>query len=275
MRFRSSLLINDDLLIDPGPDLVAAAVRHGLDLSPVQAVLVTHPHTDHLEPSALYWRRKGFVATPLPRLQVYASQRSFDRILRHEGREIDPAGIHIDARRIGAFQRFEIVTGGDVPPDERFDSGTPPQTPARRYSVWTFGASHAEPSVEPMFFAVQQTEGPEAPGRAPALLYATDTGPFSDETWAFLERARAEGIRFDVTAIDSTSGLGPDSRAHMNLRQSTWHQDELRRRGLLTERAQRFAQHFSHNGTPPHEELSENLAPLGVMPAYDGLVVNA
>jgi hypothetical protein len=126
-----------------------------------------------------------------------------------------------------------------------------------------------------MFFAVQQTAGPEAEGRTPTLLYATDSGPFSEETWASLARLGSEGVRFDVTAIDSTVGLGPDSRGHMNLRQSTWHQNELRRRGLLAERAQRFAHHFSHNGTPPYEELVEHLAPQDVRPAYDGLVVQA
>jgi len=272
LRFRSSLLINDDLLIDPGPDLVAAAIRHNVDLAPVQAALVTHPHTDHLEASTLYWRRKGFVGTPLPLLHVYASQRSFDRVLRHEGREIDPVAIHIQAHRIGAFERVEIETG-EAAADGRFEGGSVPQTPRRRYTVWTFAASHAEPAIEPMFYAIRQTAGPEAEGRTPTLLYATDTGPFSEETWAGLERVGREGLRFDVTAIDSTVGLGPDSRGHMNVRQSTWHQEELERRGLLAEGARRFAHHFSHNGTPPYEELVEHLAPRGVQPAYDGLVV--
>ncbi|HET7770011.1 MAG TPA: MBL fold metallo-hydrolase [Chloroflexota bacterium] len=277
LRFRAAALINDDLLIDPGPDIVAAAVRLGTDLAPVQACLITHPHTDHLEASTFFWRRKGFVATGLPELPVYGSQASMERMLRLERRDIDPTAIRVQPRPIGAFQHFQIETGGELPVDPRFgESDAPvPLTPPRSYSVWTFAASHAEPAIEPMIFAVRQDAGPEVSGGSKTLLYSTDTGPYSDETWTALERLGADGIRFDITAIDSTSGLGPDSKGHMNIRQMAWHQDELRRRGLLSERCQRYAHHFSHNGTPPFEELEPHLAALGVSPSYDGLVVSA
>lgn len=273
LRYRASLLINDDLLIDPGPDVLAAAIRLNVDVAPVQACLVTHPHTDHLESSTFFWRRKGFVATPLPRLHVYASNAAIERLLRLERRDLDPDAIHISTHPIGAFQRFDVTTGGEIERDPRFEHGAMPQTPTRRYEVWTFAASHAEPAQEPVFFGIRQAEGPEVRGGPRALLYATDSGPWSDETWAALERAASQGLRFDVTAIDSTSGLGKDSRAHMNLAQMAWHQDELRKRGLLADGARRFAHHFSHNGTPPYEELVEHLRPQGIESAYDGLVV--
>ena len=277
LRYRASALLNDDLLIDPGPDVLASAIRLGVDLAPVQACLVTHPHTDHLEAGTFFWRRKGFVATGLPELAVYASAASIERMLRLERRDIDPVAIRVRAQQIGAFQRFEVTTGGDLPRDPRFgESGAEvPSTPRRRYAVWTFAASHAELSIEPMFFAIRQEEGPEVAAGPRTLLYSTDTGPYGGETWAALERLGQEGVRFDITAIDSTSGLGPDSKGHMNIRQMAWHQDELRRRGLLSERCRRFAHHFSHNGTPPYEELEQHLATLEISSSYDGLVVTA
>jgi phosphoribosyl 1,2-cyclic phosphate phosphodiesterase len=273
LRLRASLLINDDLLIDPGPDVLAAAIRLGVDLAPVQVCLVTHPHTDHLESSTFFWRRKGFVATPLPLLRVHASAAAIDRLLRLERRELDPAALRISTTPIGAFQRFELTTGGEPERDPRFEDWAAPETARRRYEVWTFAASHAEPSVEPMFFAVRQVDGPEVSAGGRTLLYATDSGPWSEETWRALERLGGEGVRFDVTAIDSTSGLGKDSTAHMNLRQMAWHQDELGKRGLLNEGARRLAHHFSHNGTPPYEELVEHLRPMGIESAYDGMVL--
>jgi phosphoribosyl 1,2-cyclic phosphate phosphodiesterase len=117
--------------------------------------------------------------------------------------------------------------------------------------------------------------GPEAEGRdgLPALLYATDTGPFPDETWQALADLGAQGVRFGAAIIDSTSGAGKDSTAHMNLRQMDAHQEELHRLGLLAPGARRLAHHFSHNGTPPYEELVELLAPRGLEPSYDGMVV--
>jgi phosphoribosyl 1,2-cyclic phosphate phosphodiesterase len=274
LRFRASMLVNDDLLIDVGPDIVASAVRLGVDLAPVQALLVTHPHSDHLEAHNFGWRRKGFVATPLPLLHIYGSAASVQKMSGVEGRQIDPAALRVEHHRIAAFQRFEVRTGGELAPDPRFDDPnlSVPATPPRRYEVQTVAARHATPDAEPMFFAIRQVEGPEAGGREapPALLYATDTGPFLDETWAQLDALGVEGWRFDAAIIDSTSGTLKDSTAHMGVAQMTWHQQELARRRLLTANARRIAHHFSHNGTPPYEELSEILAADGIESSFDG-----
>jgi adenosylcobinamide kinase/adenosylcobinamide-phosphate guanylyltransferase len=48
-RARTSALVDDCLLIDPGPDAGAG----GVDLSGVRTVLVTHDHPDHLDPAFL------------------------------------------------------------------------------------------------------------------------------------------------------------------------------------------------------------------------------
>ena len=90
------------------------------------------------------------MGTPLPLLHVYASRASHERITRRGEREVAPETIRIRQHTIGAFQRFEVATGGAIEPDPRFEVGTVPQTPARGYAVWTFAASHAEPSMEPM-----------------------------------------------------------------------------------------------------------------------------
>ena len=90
---------------------------------------------------------------------------------------------------------------------------------------------------------------------------------------AALEQLAADGWRFQAAIVDATSGAGKDSTAHMNLRQMAWHQQELARRGLLAGGARRIAHHFSHNGTPPYEELSALLAPDAIEPSYDGMVV--
>jgi phosphoribosyl 1,2-cyclic phosphate phosphodiesterase len=271
------MLVNDDLLLDAGPDLVASAVRLGVDLGPIQALLITHPHTDHLEATNFSWRRKGFVATALPLLHVYASSAALQKLAHAEDRTARFEALRMQERPIAAFQRFEISTGGLGAPDPRFgDEGSlVPVTPPRRYEVQTVAARHATPDIEPMFFAVRQVSGPESDGRAapPAFLYATDTGPFPDETWAALDRLSAEGWRVDAAIIDATNGAGKDGTAHMSLRQMTWHQQELDRRGLLADSARRIGHHFSHNGTPPYDELTAILAPNGITSSYDGMVV--
>jgi adenosylcobinamide kinase/adenosylcobinamide-phosphate guanylyltransferase len=49
VRDRTSVLVDDHLLIDPGPDVGA----RGTDLTCVRTVLVTHDHPDHLDPAFL------------------------------------------------------------------------------------------------------------------------------------------------------------------------------------------------------------------------------
>ena len=136
LRHRSSALLNDDLLLDCGPDLVASAIKLGTDLAPVQALLVTHPHSDHLDPTVLMWRRRGFVTTPLPLMRFYGSARTLERTLsRAEGREANPADFRVEPHTVRPFEPFEVRTGtpatAPAEVDPRFpDSAVPvPRTP--------------------------------------------------------------------------------------------------------------------------------------------------
>ena len=74
LRKRSSLLVNEDLLIDLGPDIHSAAQMHALDLSAVQFCLQTHAHADHLDLSHLNSRSPEH-GTIAPLLHFYASGR--------------------------------------------------------------------------------------------------------------------------------------------------------------------------------------------------------
>lgn len=47
-RYFTSSLVNDDLLIDPGPHIFLASEKFGIDLSNVKYIINTHPHGDHL-----------------------------------------------------------------------------------------------------------------------------------------------------------------------------------------------------------------------------------
>lgn len=276
LRRRSAVLVNDDLLIDAGPDITTAAARWGLDLAPVRALLITHPHGDHLRTDTLVSRGRFWGGTPLPPLDVYASRASLAGIARLGA----PESLRLRPHPIAPFRRFEARTGGPAAPDPRVPAtaGPIPAIPPRLYEVWTFAARHAAPEDEAMLFALRQVEGPEVAGRdeGPALLYATDTGPFPEETLAALAELAAAGLRFRLTVVDATFGTGREVKApgaHMTIEQMLAHQRELGRRGLLAAGARRLATHFGHWCTPPHDELTALLAPHGVEPAYDGLTI--
>ena len=60
LRKRSALLVNDDLLIDFGPDVLASAQRFNLSLWGVTTALVTHAHSDHFYTGNLGMRGDAF-----------------------------------------------------------------------------------------------------------------------------------------------------------------------------------------------------------------------
>lgn len=64
VRGQTAALVDDRLLLDAGPDALRAAVRQGVGLAGVEAVLLTHRHRDHHHPDGWMWR--GWAADPPP-----------------------------------------------------------------------------------------------------------------------------------------------------------------------------------------------------------------
>jgi glyoxylase-like metal-dependent hydrolase (beta-lactamase superfamily II) len=75
----ASALINRDLLIDLGPDIMAASNMHGCPLCDVRYCVQTHPHADHLDLSHLLSRSPAFGVIGAPILNFYASRETLKR----------------------------------------------------------------------------------------------------------------------------------------------------------------------------------------------------
>lgn len=65
LRTNSSMVIDEELLIDIGPSCFDNAARFGVNLSKLKTLLVTHPHEDHLYPQHLHWRNTDESLLPL------------------------------------------------------------------------------------------------------------------------------------------------------------------------------------------------------------------
>ena len=237
LRRRSAVLVNDDLLIDIGPDMVASMHATGANLGRVANLLVTHNHGDHVQLANLYMRRQGFCATTPALMDVYGTPPTIEAFMgAAAARSVSAEQFHL---------RLNTIRPGDT-------------WQAGRYRVTAFPAAHAE-DLMPVFFALEEN------GRT--LLYASDTGPFPAETWEQLQ-----DFAFDCAIIESTMGIGPPGTHHLSMHQCVEHHQRLADEGRLRPGARQFATHFSHNRTPPYLECVEFFAPHGIEPAYDGLV---
>src|SRR5439155_1947257 len=93
LRKRSAALINDDLLIDLGPDVVVASHLHGRSLAGLRYCLQTHAHADHLDPSHFLSRSPEYGVPDAPRLHFYVSTATAQRAARLLERDVAPASL--------------------------------------------------------------------------------------------------------------------------------------------------------------------------------------
>ena len=235
LRLRSALLVNEDLLIDFGPDLLAAAQRFNRNLSRVRTGLVTHGHSDHFYLMNFEMRGGSFTGDlPIPTLDLFAPR---DVTATLEQAAPDLAELHLRTHPIQAFERWNH--GG--------------------YAFQAFHAYHAIGHHEAVFYSISD-------GRH-AVLYATDTGSFPQDTWDALK-----GQSFDVVILEETLGDGTYDQ-HLGFTGFLEHVQRMRAEGMLREGGRVIAHHFSHSGNPPYEQLAAFFAPHEVEVAYDGLEI--
>lgn len=236
LRFRSALLVNDDLLIDFGPDLLAAAIRFNLSLWGVRTGLVTHAHSDHFYPGNFEMRAAAFTANqPVPTLRLFGPREVASDLA---DRYPDLAKLRLETRAVHAFETWQD----------------------RGYTFTALRANHALDHADAFFYSVED-------GRH-AFLYATDTGSFLAETWQALE-----GRTFDVIILEETLGTERYDQ-HMGFETFLGHVARMRAAGMLRPGGRVIAHHMSHSGNPPHQKVEALLGPHGVEVAYDGLEIN-
>lgn len=248
LRKRASALINADLLIDLGPDIMTAAVQHGRALVDVRYCMQTHAHADHLDASHLLARSPEYGVVGAPRLHFYASAATLQHAAAALAGDLAPASLLDPA--VGARLNVELHP---VEPFQPFQAGP--------YRVIAFPANH-DPAVEPLLYAIASE------GRC--IFYGTDTAPLPEAIWRAFHQHR---LRFDIVVLDHTYGPVAPGSDHLSAREVSAYAARMRAEGLLTATARVLATHLSHDSVPPHPEIAAYAARHGYEVAYDGLTV--
>jgi phosphoribosyl 1,2-cyclic phosphate phosphodiesterase len=236
IRLRSALLVNDDLLIDFGPDLLASTQRFNQSLWSVTTGLVTHAHMDHFYPDNFDMRSDVFTGgRPPPLLHLYGPREVVKALVDNQHA---PQEDHLEVHPVHAFDTWQ----------------------RGRYSITAYRAYHAVETLEALFYSVEDGQH--------ALLYATDTGSFTQDT-----RQALLGRSFDVIIMEETMGEG-NYEQHLGFASFSKQVQWIHSAGLLRPDGRVIATHFSHSGNPLHEELGTIFNPQGVEVAYDGLEIN-
>lgn len=235
LRKRSSVLIDRELLIDLPPDLYWSSVSHGVRLTSLRSLLVTHSHADHFCPQLLEYRGPGFSFTRLPMLTLFG-----DRAI------------------------MPLVEGAFAVGEARLRLR--PVTPYRRYAaaghrIVPIPANHKTGirGEVALNYIIER-------GRR-AILYASDTGLYCTEVLDHLMKRR-----FDAIVIECTMGRR-SSEHHMNYEKVLAFRQWAEGSGVIKGGGRFIATHFAHDGCGTHPDVCDILRPHGIAVAYDGLRV--
>jgi len=236
LRMRSALLVNDDLLIDFGPDILASAQRFNRNLSRLSTGLITHAHEDHFHPINFFLRKPSFSGKqPIQHLSLFGPHEVAETLGKNTS---DFSELQLEVHTVHAFDRWAC----------------------NGYTFQAFHAHHAVDRFEALFYSIED-------GVGHAFLYATDTGPFPEDTWQALA-----GNSFDVIILEETMGYGKYTQ-HMGFEDFLAHVQRIGAEGMLRSGGRVIAHHMSHNNNPVHEKVEAVLNPHGVEVAYDGLEI--
>lgn len=235
IRARASIVVDGTVLVDIPPDVYTQSLKCGVKLGDIRLLLITHSHPDHLYIPELRLRKEPFTRSRLKMLYVVADRLVARRVRR---------GLR------GELRRSKIRVVGIDPGDT---------VSIADYRVVAVPAVHNVSGRErPLNYIIEKD------GRS--FLYAVDTGPYTHEALRVLE-----GLRLDLVVADATMGLrsSRDFRYHMGFEDVKVLREWMLYKNVVNEDTPFVLTHFSHNYSPPHDELARELERYGFVAAYD------
>lgn len=251
LRTNSSMVIDEELLIDMGPSCFDNAARFGVNLSKIKTLLVTHPHEDHLQPQHLYWRNTDESLLPLtyvekmrhggprftdiPQLNIYGNSFVMET-LRKSLDDMEELKINL----------HEIKEGKE----EKTDG----------YRILPVRGNHGSQRGFSHSYIIQKDEK--------TVLYALDSGSYDEDQFALIQE-----YQYDAVIMEGTTGLNEQYGGHMCLVNNIRIRDRLKENKCLRENSRFLLTHLSPHWCPPHDWYESIVASEGLELAYDGLQI--
>ena len=245
IRARSQVLINDDLLIDFGPDTYSNSLKYDFNLTYLEHLLITHPHEDHLYVEDLWHRLKGYACEiGTPTLTIHGSEDTLMKMC-----EVD--------KELKGFQNQTRVVYDVMKPYETRAIGD--------YLVTALPAQHS--TKMPFVYLIEQGEK--------SFLLLNDCGRPSYELYQYLIK---RGIVLSAISFDTTYGnenvLQTYGAAdhHMGLVDNAAVKGFLDMNGVTDKNTVCIVTHFSHQGIDAdYDKMCAHSEKYGFIVSYDGL----
>lgn len=243
IRKRASIVVNDELMVDLGPDSIPACNMYGIDAGNIRYLIQTHPHSDHFDAGHFVTRWSEYAVKDLQRLEIVCSQGTANGMKHwiHENENID---LFEDRWKTNLNYEINIVKHG-----ETISIGD--------YSITAIDSKHDE-AVESLIYVISY--------KGKNLLYGTDLLELDVRAWEILRR-----FRLDVVFLDQTYGKGYNAGGHLDAGMVEAYVRRMFDDGILDGESIVFATHISHEGNNLHDIMEAEAAKRGYHIAYDGM----
>lgn len=254
IRLRSCFRLSEQVLIDFGPDILASCARLGTDLYDVKHILVTHTHSDHFQITNLFLKSM-ITRTNKEKLHLYLNGDSFQILkaadgLGYDGKDdffTEYLDKHVVLHQLAFWESYQV---GDYT-----------VTPVK-------GSHHAHYEKNSANYLIECKDGRK-------LLYASDTGYYTEETFDFLKNHQ-----LDILIIEATFGSidrGDTPYSHLDVRSVNYLMNKLYEQGTLQHTTKAYLTHINQEQHYTHEQMediySRSSTPYQVQVAYDGLII--
>ncbi|WP_256217455.1 MBL fold metallo-hydrolase [Paenibacillus sp. OV219] len=254
IRTRSSFRIDGKHQIDFSPDIFSQMNTLGLDVFDLEHLLITHTHEDHFDLAEIIAKECAVDPHPRP-LNIYLSKPA----LSWAERLMDGYSTHLSKE-----QRSELKSRYVLVPLEYYETysiGELLVTPVKG-SHRAFG----EGELANNYLIVLQS--------GKRILYASDTGWYSEETWGYLE-----GKKLDMLIMECTFGgrqdRGMHVEGHLDIPNFLLMLERMQAIGLIDAQTPIYATHINHKHDLLHDDMQLVFDQSGfnVQVAYDGLEI--
>ncbi len=249
-RGRSAFSIDEQNLIDFGPDVIGAAGRFGLSMSHLRNLFYTHFHSDHCD--FVNWENPRMSVTPPPNFRVYLSEEAL-------------TGLRVFRDLVLSYPSKDYAR------DIRFYEKTMEFIPLRPYESYTVDDMTVSTvrGIHTGRFVDEIVLNYLFERNGKRFLYATDTGPYCEENYEFLK-----GKTLDILIVECSFGKSAPEKNHMTCEAIKQMTDRFRRDGVVSDRTEIWLTHIGHKGGLNHVELRQVMRELvgtQIDVAYDGL----
>ena len=243
IRKNSSILINDDLLIDLCSDVPIAMDMYNKDMGKIKYLFQTHTHYDHFSEYLLVNRIENGIDKRLNKLEIYSHPKCFEyihkKILNYEN--ID---IFTEEGRKKLNININNMNKGD-----KVSFGT--------YQVKAIETEHDLENGSLLYVITENNKN---------LFYATDTNALTDNALNQLSE-----YKLDIVIMDHTYGNVNNTNSHLNENLFLEQISKLKKLNIIDEQTLIYGTHISHVGLSYHELIEELAIKKGYHIAYDGM----